>query len=89
MKIIKTIYVIIVLTFGIKKGCVPIKVHVINYHPPSRRYKAWYYHGNILFRKGFVNKVWTWDKNKHAIHILGFRFTTGGYYAHKPKTELF
>ena len=35
--------------------------------------KEWYFHGNIMFRKGFTHKWFLWTGC--CLHILGFRFT--------------
>jgi len=37
--------------------------------------REWYFHGNILFRKGFIRK-WYSAWNGSCCHILGFRFTS-------------
>ncbi len=36
-------------------------------------YKCWTYHGNILFRKGFKNRLLF--MNRQCVQFLGFRFT--------------
>lgn len=36
-------------------------------------YKHWSYHGNILFRKGFKNRLLF--VNSQCVHFLGFRFS--------------
>lgn len=42
-------------------------------NPEYWQYKTIYYHGFILFKKGFKNKLFA--RTKFCLHILGFRFT--------------
>jgi hypothetical protein len=47
--------------------------HALNGAKINPVYVRWYYHGNILFRKGFTRKWFSYTGT--CLHLLGFRFT--------------
>lgn len=52
--------------------------------PCTPYYLVVYFHGNILFKKGFVKK-W-FNVTDAALHILGFRFTIGNFKNHQTNS---